>query len=673
MTTLMLLARRESSTKPLAEAVNTACYVHNMVFMTKPHNKTPYELLIGRAPIISFMRPFVCPVTILNTLDHLGKFDGKADEGFLVGYFINSKAFKVYNSITKKVEENLHVNFLENKPNVTGSGPECLFNIDSLTNSMNYQPISAGNRTNGIAGSKIHSDAGQEGKEKMSNQEYILLPVLNTSLDVPSSNKEVESSAKDDVGNKSIEEPTCVEGGKIDDLGCLDQQMKSIDDSKNTNSTNSFNTASLTVNTASDKDGTFQRTYGEWNFSTPIPVNAAGSSFSHPAALDDLSKIPNLEDTGIFDDAYDDRDKGAKADYNNLETMEPKKVYKNKRDQRGIVVINKARLVVHGHRQEKGIDYDEVFAPVARIKAISQPPGFVDPQFSDKVYKVEKALYGLHQAPRAWYKTLSNYLLENGFRRGTIDKTLFIKKIKNDILLVQVYVDDIIFDSTKRSLSTEFEQLMHNKFQMSSIGELTFFLGLHVEQRKDGIFLSQDKYISSSTKNFSYACIKRIFRYLKGYPTLGLWYPKDSPLELIAYSESNYVGASLDRKSKTGGCQFLGSRLISWQCKKQSIVVNSTTEVEYITVSSCCGQVLWLQNQLLDYGYNFMQTKIHMDNESAICVVKKSVYHSRTKHIEIKHHFIRDFYEKRLIEMVKIHIDSNVADLLTKSFDVTRF
>nr|GEY18534.1 hypothetical protein [Tanacetum cinerariifolium] len=309
-----------------AEAVNTACYVHNMVFMTKPHNITPYELLIGRAPIISFMRPFGYPVTILNTLDHLGKFNGKADEGFLVGYFINRKAFKVYNSITKKVEENMHVNFLENKPNVTRSGLECLFNIDSLTNSMNYQPISAGNRTNGITGSKIHFDAGQEGKEKMSNQEYILLPVLNTSLDVPSSNEKVESSAKDDVGNKSIEEPTCVEGGKIDDLGCLDQQMKSIDDSKNTNSINSFNTASPTVNTASDKDGTFQRTYGEWNFSTPIPVNAAGSSFSHLAALDDLSKIPNLEDTGIFDDAYDDKDEGAKADYNNLETIEPKKV-----------------------------------------------------------------------------------------------------------------------------------------------------------------------------------------------------------------------------------------------------------------------------------------------------------------------------------------------------------
>ncbi|GKA42435.1 hypothetical protein Tco_0735095 [Tanacetum coccineum] len=167
--------------------------------------------------------------------------------------------------------------------------------------------------------------------------------------------------------------------------------------------------------------------------------------------------------------------------------------------------------------------------------------------------------------------------------------------------------------------------------------------------------------------------IKRIFRYLKGQPTLGLWYPKDSPMDLIAYSDSDYAGASLDRKSTTGGCQFLGCRLISWQCKKQTIVANSTTEAEYIAASNCCGQVLWLQNQLLDYGYNFMQTKIHVDNESAICVVKNHVYHSKTKHIEIRHHFIRDSYEKRLIEMVKIHTDYNVADLLTKAFDVTRF
>ncbi|GKC25366.1 putative ribonuclease H-like domain-containing protein, partial [Tanacetum coccineum] len=198
-------------------------------------------------------------------------------------------------------------------------------------------------------------------------------------------------------------------------------------------------------------------------------------------------------------------------------------VFRNKKDERGIVIRNKARLVAQGHRQEEGIDYEEVFAPVARIEAIrlflayasfmgflvyqmdvksaflygtieeevyvTQPPGFKDPDHPDKVYKVVKALYGLHQAPRAWYETLANYLLGNGFKRGKIDQTLFIKKQKGDILLVQVYVDDIIFGSTNKELCTGFEKLMKDKFQMSSMGELTFFLGLQVQQKEDGIFI----------------------------------------------------------------------------------------------------------------------------------------------------------------------------------------
>ncbi|GKA44914.1 putative ribonuclease H-like domain-containing protein, partial [Tanacetum coccineum] len=369
-------------------------------------------------------------------------------------------------------------------------------------------------------------------------------------------------------------------------------------------------------------------------------------------------------------------------------------VYRNKKDKRGIVVRNKARLVAQDYTQEEGIDYDEVFAPIARIEAIRL---FF---FPNKVYKVEKALYGLHQALKAWYETLSTYLLENGFRRGTIYKTLFIKKDMYDILLVQVYVDDIIFGSTKKSLCDEFEQIMHKRFQMSSIGELTFFLGLQVQQKEDRIFISQDKYVADILKKFNFvtvktvctliepnkalvkdeeadnvdvhlyrsmigslmyltasspditfavcACarfqvtpkvshlhaVKRIFRYLKGQPKLVLWYPRDSPFDFEAFFDSGYAGASLDRKSTTGGCQFLGKRLISWQCKKQTIVANSTTEEEYVAAANCCTQNL--------------------------------AFHSKTKHIEIRHHFIRDSYEKKLIQVIKIHTDHNVADLLTR-------
>ncbi|GKD34347.1 putative ribonuclease H-like domain-containing protein [Tanacetum coccineum] len=254
---------------------------------------------------------------------------------------------------------------------------------------------------------------------------------------------------------------------------------------------------------------------------------------------------------------------------------------------------------------------------------------------------------------------------------------------------------------------------MHKKFQMSSMGELTFFLGLQVMQKEDGIFISQDKYVDEILKKFGFLTMRiastpietskpllkdaeaedvdvYLYRsmigslmyltasrpdiiYLKGQPKLGLWYPKDSPFDLEAYTDSDYAGASLDRKSTTGGCQFLESRLISWQCKKETIVANSTTEAEYIATSNCCGRVLWIQNQMLDYGYNFMNTKIFIDNESTICIVKNPVFHSKTKHIKIRHHFIRDSYKKRLIQVIKIHTYHNVVDLLTKALDVSHF
>ncbi|GKE57960.1 putative ribonuclease H-like domain-containing protein [Tanacetum coccineum] len=232
-------------------------------------------------------------------------------------------------------------------------------------------------------------------------------------------------------------------------------------------------------------------------------------------------------------------------------------------------------------------------------------------------------------------------------------------------------------------MCTEFEKLMKDKFQMSSMGELTFFLGLQVKQKDDGIFISQDKYVAKILRKFNYtdgdandvdhldwiSCSQ----YLKDKPTLGLWYPRDSPFKLVAYSDSDYAGATQDRKSTTGGCQFLGNRLISWQCKKQTVIAISTTKAEYVAAASCCRQVLWIQNQLLDYGYNFMNTMIHIDNNSTICIIENPVQHSKTKHIEIRHHFIRDCNAKKLIQMVKIDTEHNVADLLTKGFDAGRF
>ncbi|GJY49918.1 putative ribonuclease H-like domain-containing protein [Tanacetum coccineum] len=560
-----------------AEAVSIACYVQNKVLVTKPHNKTPYELLHGRPPSISFMRPFGCLVTILNTLDTLGKFDEKADEGFFAGYSINSKDFRVFNTRTRKVEENLHINFLKNKPNVTGSGLEWLFDIDLLTNSMNYEPVTTGNQTNKNACIKDNVDV-------VPTQQYILLPLLYGS---PQSLKD---AVADDAGKKTNEEPV--------------NEVKRNGQEKEGGASNKENDQNVQDFRAELDNLLVQQKEGYANITNR-----------------------DSTDTSIFSGAYDDEDVGVEADLNNLDTtmnvspipttrihkdhpkdhiicdinsatqtrrmtkiseehamtlvdlpkgkraIGTKWVYRNKKDERGIVVRNKARLVAQGYNQEEGIDYDEV------------------------------------------------------------------------------YVDDIIFGSTKKSFCVDFEQMMHKRFQMSSIGELTCFLGLQVMQKDDGIFISQDKYMADILKKFDFvnvktastpietnkallkdeesedvdvhlyrsmirslmyltasrpdimfavcACarfqvtpkvshlhvVKRIFRYLKGQPKLGLWYPMDSSFDLEAFSDSDYTGARLDRKSTTGGCQFLGKRLISWQCKKKTIVANCTTEAE--------GTLLW--------------------------------------------------------------------------------
>nr|GEV44522.1 putative ribonuclease H-like domain-containing protein [Tanacetum cinerariifolium] len=317
----------------------------------------------------------------------------------------------------------------------------------------------------------------------------------------------------------------------------------------------------------------------------------------------------NTNPSSVEDIAYSDHGNvGAEADFNNLETS--------------ITVSPIPTTRTHKDHPVAQIIGDLSSTTQTRsMTRVIRDQGFEDPNHPDKVYKVVKAHYGLHQAPRAWYETLTNYLLENGFHRGQIDQTFFIKNQKGDILLVQIYVDDIIFGATNKDLCKSFEKLMKDKFQISSMGELIFFLGLQVKQKEDGIFISQDKYVAEILKKFGLTegksastpidtkkplmkdpNVKRIFRYLKGKPHLGLWYPKDSPFDLVAYSDSDYAGARLDRKSTTGGCQFLGCRLISWQCKKQTVVSTSSTEAEYVAGASCCAQVLWIQNQILDYG-----------------------------------------------------------------------
>nr|GEY31865.1 copia protein [Tanacetum cinerariifolium] len=360
--------------------------------------------------------------------------------------------------------------------------------------------------------------------------------------------------------------------------------------------------------------------------------------------------MPELEDISTFDLSSNHEDNDEMADMNNLDTtiqVSPTLTIRIHKDHPLNQVIGDVQSAIQTRNMSTNLEEHWLFLAYASFKDfvvyqmdvksaflygkikeevyVCQPLGFEDLDFPNKVYKVEKPLYGLHQAPRAGYKTLLTYLLGNEFHRGKIDKTLFIRRHKDDIFLVQVYVDDIIFGSTKKELCNAFKKMMHEKFQVSSMEELIFFLGLQVKQKQDEKFISQDKYVVEILKKYGFLEVKNASTPMETQKHLlkdedgkeldvhmyksmicSLMYLTSLRPDIMfvvcacaryqvnpkAYIDSDYNGASLDRKSTIGGCQILGCRLISWQCKKQTVVVNSTTEAEYVAASSCCGHVL---------------------------------------------------------------------------------
>ncbi|GKB72384.1 retrovirus-related pol polyprotein from transposon TNT 1-94 [Tanacetum coccineum] len=364
---------------------------------------------------------------------------------------------------------------------------------------------------------------------------------------------------------------------------------------------------------------------------------------------------------------------------------------------------------------------------------VSQPDGFVDQDNPNHVYKLKKALYGLKQAPRAWYDLLSNFLLTQDFSKGTVDPTLFIRRQGNDILLVQIYVDDIIFASTTPELCDEFSKIMCSKFKMSMMGKISFFLGLQIFQNPRGIFINQSKYALESLKKYGMEssdpvdtpmvekskldedpqgkavdpthyrgmvgtlmyltasrpdltfavcmcaryqakptekhlhAIKRIFKYLRGTVNRGLWYPKDSSIALTAYADADHAGCQDTRRSTSGSMQFLGDRLVSWSSKRQKSAAISSTEAEYIALSGCCAQVLWMRSQLTDYGLGFNKIPMYCDNKSAIALCCNNVQHSRSKHIDIRFHFIKEQVENGVVELYFVNTEYQLADIFTKA------
>nr|GEZ40423.1 putative ribonuclease H-like domain-containing protein [Tanacetum cinerariifolium] len=320
--------------------------------------------------------------------------------------------------------------------------------------------------------------------------------------------------------------------------------------------------------------------------------------------------------------------------YKNVINM--KWLLKNKRDEENTLEVVRLFIPYAAHKSftvyQMDVKTKFLYGPLKEEVYVNQPDGFVDPYNPDRVYHLKNALYGLKQAPRAWYDELSNFLVSKGFSKGSIDPTLFITKHGEDILLVQIYVDDIIFSSTNPQLSRQFEKLMHIKFEMSMIGELKFFLGIQIHQSLRGIFINQAKYaqeilikhgmtscdsIEKSTEKHL-TVVKRIFWYLKDTIHMGLLYPKDTGFKLTAFSDSDHACCLDSCKSTSSGIQFLGGdKLVSWSSKKQDCTSMSLAEAEYVSLSACCNQVLWLRTQLTDYGFHFNKIPMYCDPKAA--------------------------------------------------------
>ncbi|WVZ51954.1 hypothetical protein U9M48_003051 [Paspalum notatum var. saurae] len=383
-------------------------------------------------------------------------------------------------------------------------------------------------------------------------------------------------------------------------------------------------------------------------------------------------------------------------------------VFKNKQGEDGMVVRNKARLVAQGFCEKEGIDYEETFAPVARLEAIRillafaaskgfklqqmdvksaflngfkeeevyvrQPPGFESARFPDRLYKLRKALYGLKQAPRAWYAWLKSFLLKSGFVMGSVDKTLFLLSRGGDTLIVQIYVDDIIFGGSSHALikqdlegtfahQAKYTRDILKKFNMGDSKPMTTPMSTNttLDADEDGEAVDQKEfrgmigsllYLTATRPDIQFAvclcaryqaspstshrqAVKPIFRYLKFTPELGLWYSLGSSFSLKGFSDADHAGCRIDCKSTSGTCQLLGTSLVSWSSRKQASVSLSTTEAEYIAATSCCSQLLWMKATLSDFGLRFGKIPLLVDSTSAISVAKNPVLHSRTKHIDV--------------------------------------
>ncbi|GJW70798.1 retrovirus-related pol polyprotein from transposon TNT 1-94 [Tanacetum coccineum] len=705
-----------------AEAVATACYTQNRSIIISTHGKTAYHIINDRKPSIKHLHIFGCTCYITRDGENLDKMKEKGDPCVMVGYSTQSKGYRVYNKRTRLIVESIHIKFDEIKEMMSDHNSSDLapqrqeMSVENVSSGLVPQGQKASDYDNSdpvpprqnVVPTAEKTDSSQQGLE------FLFSPLLEEYYNP--THGLAEENNNDQAPNASFQEaefinPFCT---RVQEIG--ESSSRNIDNTD----VHSFQPQSHDYRWT--RDHPLEQVHGN----PTMPVQTRRQLATDPkmcmfALTVSIVEPKNIKEA-MADSAWIESMQEELHQFDRLKVWELfdkpfdkmiiklKWLWKNKKDEDQTIICNKARLLAKRYAQEEGVDFEESFAPVARLEAVwifvayaahksfliyqmdvktaflngplkeevyvAQPEGFVDPDHPEKVYLLRKALYGLKQAPRAWYDELSNFLMSKGFTKGTIDPTLFKIKYEEDILLVQIYVDDIIFGSTNPKYSKRFEKLMHSRFEMSLMGEMKFFLGLQIHFSPKGIFINQAKYaleilkkhnmdnchsISTplATGHFSLPLVldisrpdlvaavgycaryqatttqkhlnevKRIFKYLTGTINMGLWYPKDSGFELTVFSDADHAGCLDTRKTTSGGIQFLGDKLVSWMLKKQNCTAMSSAEAEYVALSASCAQVMWMRIQLQDYGFNYNKIPLYCDSQSAIAISCNPVQHSR--------------------------------------------
>ncbi|GJS43287.1 putative ribonuclease H-like domain-containing protein [Tanacetum coccineum] len=634
-----------------AGAVATACYTQNRSIIRLHHGKTPYELLHDKLPDLSFFYVFGSLCYPTNDSENLGKLQPKADIGIFIGYAPTKKAFRIYNRRTRRIIETIHVDFDELTTMASkhsSSGPQSEMTPCQQSFQDSCQP------------SSFITTVDHPAPEVVAPIDEVAAPEPAVSTGSPSSttvdqdapspsNSQTTPDTQPPVIPNDVEEDNhdieVAHMGNDPYFGIpipeVPSDQSSSSDSIHTNVPPDHQISEH--NNKWTKDHPLENIIGELArpVSTRLQLHEQALFCYYDAFLTAVE--PKTYKDALTQACWIEAMQEELNEFERLEVWElvprPDKVmvitlkwiYKVKLDELGGILKNKARLVARGYRQEEGIDFEESFAPVARLEAIriflafaahmnmvvyqmdvktaflngnlreevyvSQPDGFVDKDKPNHVYKLKKALYGLKQAPRAWYDMLSSFLISQDFSKGSMDPTLFIRRDGNELLLKYGFdscglVDTPMVEKSKLDKDKEGKAVDPSHYR-GMIGIL-LYLTTSRPNLQFAICMCARYQARPTEKHLN--AVKRIFRYIKGTVNQGLWYPKDSSIALIAFVDADHVGCQDTRRSTSSSMQFLGDRLISWSSKRQKSAAISSMKAEYISLSNCCAQILWMRS-----------------------------------------------------------------------------